>query len=352
MAAAVAAVLGAGRLAWASPPGAEPPTSSLADAIDVSPGASCLTHDRVTEQVVSWLGRDEIDARLTVRVEGDADDPRAVRFVLRDRDDVIAEPRDFSPGPSRCADLHTVVGLAIALAIDATVLESAGIVDPSPEPPPPDPVKTSEPPKPDSVVVGPTPAPVDGEPKTVALDARRWRVRASARGLLAIGAPPPIAGGGHVGLELSWRDLLDFQAGAMATSAGSQSLDDGRVSIVLVAGRADMCAGQRLGQIRPRICIGAVGGSAFARGEGFLRDFQTVVPWFAAAFGGDVRVSLLPRLSLTFGLDGLVTVVRPVFDMQGQNLEVRQVRDLPRFAAVFGMGLVVHLSEGRRRRRP
>lgn len=315
---------------------------AVADALDLDPGATCLEHDRLVEQVVTWLERDELDPRLTVAVVGDPTEVRTLRFTLHDRGTPIAE-RTFAPGPSSCDDLHSVVALAIALAVDATVLESVGITpapptepEPAPEPAPlpePERTETSEPsPLPD---LAPRPRP--------------WALRASLRGLLTVGVPPTLGGGGQLGLEAGWRDLVDVQLGVLATSAGAQPVDAGAQSsgeatlaVTLVAGRADACVGPQLRRVRPRLCGGVLAGAALAEGRGFRDDYRATLPWLAVALGGDVRVGLSARTALSFGLDGLVSLVRPVFDVR-EDFEVRQLRELPRFGAAIGMGVVVTL---------
>lgn len=322
-------------------PAAEPDGRiAVADALSLDPGATCLDHGRLVEQVVTWLERDALDPRLTIVVEGDAVEARTLRFTLQDRGQPISE-RTFAPGPKGCDDLHSVVALAIALAVDATVLESVGItpkpVDPTPQPevdPPPEQDPSPDPTPP--VANEPTPRP-DSAPRKPA-----WALRGQLRGLLTVGVPPTLGGGGHLALELGWRDLVDVQLGALATSAGPQPVDGATLTVTLVAARADACVGPRLRRVRPRLCGGAVAGGALAQGRGFREDYRTTLPWVALALGGDVRVGLGPRTALSFGLDGLVSLVRPVFDVEDE-FGVRELRDLPRFGASIGMGVVVSL---------
>jgi hypothetical protein len=327
-------------------PEAEPPIAdadepservALADALYVDPGATCLEHDRLTEQVVTWLERDALDPRLTVVVEGDPIEVRTLRFTLHDRGQPIAE-RSFAPGPSSCDDLHAVVALAIALAVDATVLESVGI---APAPPKPTPPPKPGPPEPDPPL---TPEPSAEPSPSLDLAPRkpRWALRAVGRGLLTVGVPPTLGGGGQLGVEAGWRDLVDLHVGAFASSAGAQPIEDATLTVTLVAARTDLCVGPQLGRVRPRACGGVLAGSALAQGRGFLEDYRTTLPWVAVAFGGDVRVGLGPRTALSFGLDGLVGLVRPVFDVR-EEFEVRQLRELPRFGAAFGVGFAVSL---------
>lgn len=335
----------AARLALVEPEGtASEPTAidpgpvAVADALVLEPGATCLEHDRLTEQVVTWLERDALDPRLTVVVEGDPLETRSLRFTLQDRGQPIAERR-FAPGPSSCDDLHSVVALAIALAVDATVLESMGI-GPTPTPtPPPTPPPTPEPALPDRTAIEPSPR-LDLEPRRRPAD--DWAVRAELRGLLTVGIPPTLGGGGQLGVEAGWRDLVDVRLGALGTSSGSRPAGEGTLTITLAAARADLCVGPRLRRVRPRACTGVLAGGALAQGRGFLRDYRTRLPWVAMAVGGDVRVGLGPRTALSFGLDGIVSLVRPVFDL-AEDFEVRELRDLPRFGAALGVGVVVSL---------
>lgn len=70
----------------------------------------------------------------------------------------------------------------------------------SPEPPPepePEPAPT--------VAMEPSPLP-DLEPRRPT-----WALRAQLRGLLTVGVPPTLGGGGQLGLEAGWRDLVDVQ---------------------------------------------------------------------------------------------------------------------------------------------
>lgn len=315
---------------------------AVADALALDPGATCLEHDRLVEQVVTWLERDELDPRLTVVVVGDPIEVRTLRFTLQDRGTPIAE-RTFVPGPSSCDDLHSVVALAIALAVDATVLESVGIAPAPPREPAPAPAPAPRPEPTPTPTIEPSPLP-DLAPRP-----RPWVLRASLRGLLTVGVPPTLGGGGQLGLEAGWRDLVDVQLGVLATSAGAQPVDAGAQSsgeatltVSLVAGRADACVGPRLRRVRPRLCGGVLAGAALAEGRGFRDDYRATLPWLAVALGGDVRVGLSARTALSFGLDGLVSLVRPVFDVR-EDFEVRQLRDLPRFGAAIGMGVVVTL---------
>lgn len=322
---------------------AEPavPMVATADALLVDPGATCLEHDRLSEQIVGWLARDELDARLTIVVEGDPDRARVLRYTLRDRGVVLSE-RVFEPGPSRCEDLHAVVALAIAMAVDATVLEAVGVVaepEPQPEPEPePQPEPEPEP--------QPEPNP-NSSPPTVDLSEppRDWQVRTQLRALVGYNVPPDVGGGGTLSVELGWRSLLDIELGIAGTSSGTRPLEGAVLDVALVAGRANVCAGPWVGRnktLRPRGCVGALAGAAIAEGGGTMRNYRTTVPWIAPTFGGDVRVALGPRLRFSIGVEGVITAVRPVFQLETDSEPVT-LSAVPRVGALLGLGLIVVL---------
>ncbi|MEM9456107.1 MAG: hypothetical protein AAGF11_18135 [Myxococcota bacterium] len=325
----------------------DPELPAVADALSLDPGATCLEHDRLTEQVVSWLERDQIDPRLSVVVEGNPTEAHTVHITLWTHGKVIAE-RVFAPGPHRCEDLHAVVSLAIAHALDATVLESVGSSAPDAEaiepPPPQPPVESAR-----EVVTPATPTsepnPGPGPDLTPRPSPWDWRLHGGA--MVTIGAPRPIGGGVQLGIELGWRDRIDVQVGGLVMSAGRQPVEEGTIDITLMAGRADVCTGFRVERVRPRLCGGFLAGSAYGRARGYYRDFETVVRWVAVPIGGDVRVDLTRRLAFSFDVDGLITLINPIFDME-EELQVRKLRDLPPFAVTFGVGLVVGFGEGHR----
>jgi hypothetical protein len=171
------------------------------------------------------------------------------------------------------------------------------------------------------------------------------QVWAHGRGLLTIGAPPGLGGGGQLGAELTFLRLIDLRASAIAATSGRQTIDsdDGTsVTASIIGGRVDVCAGPWLGRVRPRACIGPIAGVAIAHGRGFRVDRTIALPWVAVALGADLRVRLTRRLALEFGLDGVVTAVQPGLDIE--NIDGPQpVRDFARFGVAVGAGLAVQI---------
>ncbi|MBC8073377.1 MAG: hypothetical protein IAG13_33970 [Deltaproteobacteria bacterium] len=304
-------------------PAIDEPTVPLVDALVVHPGATCLERDRLVSQIRTWFDRDRIDARLVVEVVGDEHDPLKLAFSIRRGEQVIAVRR-FEPAPDRCADLHAVVGLAIALAIDATLLESvAGNPRRPPDPPPrpPDPPLGPEVPR-----------------RPAATKPRPWRLSGEVAAQLSIGAPLDVGGGARLGLRTSWRRILDLSVGALVLSSGREAIGDGSAVFSAVAGRFDVCAGPPWPRLRPRGCVGVIAGAALAAGQGFETDRTARLPWVAIPFGVDLEINLAPRIDLVIGIEGVPAVVRPTFEV-GADMGRIYVRRFSRFGGLVEAGL-------------
>ena len=301
-------------------------TVDIATALDVRPGATCIEPDRLATQVRAWLEAPQIDARLRIEVVGDEEHPLKLSFTLRRGDEVIAV-RAFDPAPERCTDLHAVVGLAIALAIDATVLESVGVEPRTiPKSPPKIDVPTKPPPR-----IGPS---------TPRARPRVWRMRTDLTGLFTYGHPPGVGGGAKLVLDFSWREILELGAGAIAASSGSQPVGDGAATFSVVGALGQICAGPPWRVWRPRGCVGLIAGAAIAAGQGFMVDQTSRVAWVVVPFGADVRVRLARRVAFTLGIDGLAAVVQPVFEAV-TIAQQRVVRRFPRVGLALEAGLSI-----------
>src|SRR5688572_23373933 len=99
--------------------GPAPITVPIAEAVAVDAGATCLDAPMLHGSVALWLERQDVAAAVTVRVVGDPVDAHAVSFVIA-RNGREASPRSMRGLPADCAATHAAVGLAIAVAIDAT----------------------------------------------------------------------------------------------------------------------------------------------------------------------------------------------------------------------------------------
>ncbi len=315
MRAAAALLLGLSATLLARPTRAAPPESSthapkmasdrsLDEALVVEPGATCLDRAALLGDLESWRDSPRIDLRVTIHVRGSTSDPRALEFAVMVGEDVVVE-RSFDPAPSDCADLHAVVALAIAIALDDTLAGELGIVE---APAPLAPVEQVE--------AGDGDLPHDRkQPKPAPKRPGPALAVTAAVGVFA-GLTPRLSAGGLLSLDIRPRDHLDIRVGGLATHLPNFALDEGQVAVTLAAGRVDLCWGTKPLAVRLRACGGAAGGATVSRGRGFTSNFQRTTPWFAALAGIDVEVHLIGPLALELRVDG-------VFPFQRTRLDVR-----------------------------
>ncbi|MCA9689196.1 MAG: hypothetical protein KC636_06275 [Myxococcales bacterium] len=301
----------------AAPP--RPAPRPLAGALTVAPGATCVDARQLGIQVQSWLDIDALDPRIDVEVIGDPVREDRLEFRVRLDDEVIAE-RWFDPAPERCIDLHAVVGLAVAMAIEAAVVEAGRREAQTPEPPAPE---------------QPKPAPVRPRPKTVAPPTaapppepkRRLSIGLGLTGGLLAGVLPGVAGGGSLLLDLSWVPWSELRVGAIAAGRGGVPFAEGEARMELVAGRVDACFGNFVRAVRPRICGGLAGGAFLFQGRGFSDHSERgALPAVLAQFGLGVQIPISSIVALDIAAEGVVSLRRPrlvVVDQTGATVEQR-----------------------------
>lgn len=320
-----------------APAPARQPQQPVAEALRVQPGASCLEVERLTAVIVTYLRTTDVDARVSVEVVGDDTNPEKISYTVRRRGEVIAL-RNFEAETTDCEQLHAVVGVSVALAIDATLVLPA-----EPEPP----KRTQLPPQ--------KPKPPRGEDAERApqLDARPSRATSagpSPWGAAVVGAagvsldaPPRVGGLGHLAVELQWKDYVDLSIGVLGTRSRPLPLGSGEATFSLVGARADLCGGFAAGIVRSRGCAGLIAGGALAHGEGFGRNETSRLPWVGAIVGLDLRISATDRVAVELGTDGLAHILRPAFDFLDEDGARRLGREFPNFGGWATVGLVVKL---------
>lgn len=294
-----------------SPGRAPTPTSrGLQAALEVRPGATCLSAETLVEHVRSWLGKDEVGIDVRVEVAGDEQASDAAVITVHTPAGVIERP--FEHGPPGCSDMHAVIGLAIAMAIDASVLASLGyeVIEGSQ---PPSPALDSERPPLQARRAASAPAPAPP---------RRARLRAiaAARGGLWFGTLPGIAGGGQLHVELGWRPWFELRAGVLGGGGGPQPLGSGTVQLGLVAGRLDACFGVLRRRLRPRLCLGPTAGGFQALGRGFAEGTSAAIsPWAAAMLALELRIAATKVFSVDFTVDAVIPFFKPVVAVRDKD---------------------------------
>jgi hypothetical protein len=306
-----------------------PTTRSIAAALTVSAGATCIAAETLAEHVTSWLGVDTIAADITIEVRGDPFARNAAVILVRTPAGLIE--RAFDDGPPGCSDLHAVLGLAIAMAIDTSVLSGLGyeVIDSAPPPAVPQAVDSERPPllarrRPNE----PTP--------------RRARLRAiaAARGGPWIGAVPGLGGGGQLHVELGWRPWFELRLGALGGYGGRRALGTGTVEFGLVAGRVDVCFGVQRRRLRPRLCIGPAAGVLQAVAHGFQATSDVVSPWLGATAALELRIVATRVFAVDVVLDGVVPFFKPLVAVQDPS-KPGMIGDAVNFApagVMFGLG--------------
>lgn len=321
-------------LIHAAPAPAAPRARPLVEVLKVEPGASCLEARSLAETITSWLGRDTVDASVAfIEVRGDPARADVAEFVLEIRGERVE--RAFDPGPSTCSELRSVVGLAIAIAVDTAVLEGLGyeVVEPGeavspqaddPERPPlARRARRAEAPQP--------PQPSRGSKVAVTL---------GLRGGAWLGVLPGIAGGGAGQLELGWRGWIDLRLAMFGGYGGRRALDDeARVALGLVGGRIDVCAALARTRVRPRLCFGPAAGALQigAKAPG-VRD--AIGPWAALVLAPELRIWAGRRFALDVSAELVVPVVRTVLAERDPS-KVGMIGDsiaVPPVGAVIGLG--------------
>jgi hypothetical protein len=263
-----------------APPGTQglpgtPFTQALSDALDLDPGATCLEENRLEAEVQTWLGRDRLRSDIHVRVQGDEREPRAVQFrIVREGK---ARERRFEGLPAGCDDATAVVGLAIALAIDANVV---------------------------AAIIAPTATAESTEP----------------RGLLAVqaaGGFDVLSGGsvgGAVGVEYRAVDWLSVRLDLLAQFSWGNTIDTvaGQFDAVMGAVAPQLCAG---GSVAPgarfELCSGPAVGLVHAAGHGYTVSRSSTGPWVVAS--GGVRLRFVAGIPWALDVDGVFPLHVPAF---------------------------------------
>ncbi|MCC7538869.1 MAG: hypothetical protein IT379_21770 [Deltaproteobacteria bacterium] len=340
-------VMLAAAIAW-SPPAvlAQQPEGArdVRDAVSTPDGAACLGRGDVAERVAQWLGRDVVDGALSIVVEIADAEERDVAFVIVRGDEVIARRR-FPSLPSACGDRRAVLSLAIAIAIDATVLDALGVA--SSEPPPPSRLERSPAAAMSADAARPSPPPARGVRRRVPAAGRRGsrplRFVAVAYAGASAGLLPVPALFGGASLELRIADRWALRVGGHATAITDVPLGRGAAESQLLVGRGDGCALVPVGVLGIELCAGVLAGVLEARGRGYTHPASTRLAAAWALAGVGIAWPRGSPVSLRLALDGLATVVRPSLVVEGAAGQVLATRRGPIAAVASAVGVAVSL---------
>jgi hypothetical protein len=262
----------------------------------------------LVEHVSSWLGTDQVSAPLSIEVHGSPFFARTVWFRIRRGSTTLAERR-FEPAPARCDDLHAAVGLAIALALKASVLDS---------------------------LIGAT-------THGYAHAGRPFRI--AVQGLGGVAVVP----GTDFGISLSLqRSLADHFAARLSAigllgPSGDFEHDQGRFKTWLAMGRLDVCSRfAEFPSLDISVCVGIAAGSLYATGEAFPMTRHALIAYVAVANALEFDVALSRHWSLAIAIDVLVPLRRTSFVVRDQSGTVTATHDLAEAGALLGIGPAYH----------
>jgi hypothetical protein len=285
-------------------------TRPLTEAVTVEGASRCLEAASLGALVARWLRSDAIDARVSIVVfAGDEPSP-ALSFEVR-RDGEVIAVRRFDPPPATCDDIRRVVAIAIALAIESTVLAA-----PSTEPPA-------------------TPAPPDSPRHFVPRPS--WGVDVA----VLAGVLPELAFGlqSHVDVDLSERFAL--AVGTLTTFPSDTPVGSGRADLRLVAAEAAGCWIALPGPVELRACGGVAAGGVRVEGEAFAPSLSPLLPWVSVMGHAGIRLAVLKWLAIEGGLDGFLPILRPNLEVASPNGAIVFSRSFPVGGGVGALGLAL-----------
>lgn len=321
------AVLAASPRMASGAPAPAPATQPIADSLHVEPDG-CVTREALSHAIGSWLQREVIDGsiRFDVRTEG------TTAIFVTTRGGVVAGERRLPTGGGTCTDIIDALALAIALTIDASMLDRLGLAAARPPTPPP---VAPPPAPPPSVALPPAASPPADRPSASAL-----RLGVEAFGTVLFDVLPDVVAGGGAGFDASLGPKVDVRvtglgAGTSTTGLGSGG---GNLKVDLAGGRLDGCVAPWQVRFRPRACIGVAAGAAFGRGEGYMPSFSATAWWAALSARVDASVSLGHTWALVAGVDVLFDLLRPRFDVGSPSGGISAVERLPAIGAALTLG--------------
>jgi hypothetical protein len=297
---------------------ADEPAHSLQDAIRVEAGATCLDAATLVEQVRSWVGADTVEDRVVIEVRGSADQPRVAGFRMV-RDGQVIAVRTFDPGPSRCEQLHAVLGLAIAMALKASLIEEVA--------PTTVPSAAALPPR---MPIAAAPAPLP------------WAVAANA--ILALAVLPDPGFGVDARIERVLTPTFRARLGVLAVLASGETFDGvpGHFDEWLLAPRLDLCAELEVTRrVRGRGCMGMSGGGLRAQGVSYPSSRSTFIRWLAVANELGVTFDLSRHWSVEADGSLILPVARNSIVLHDYSGNIVEQRDLAPVGWMLGVGPLV-----------
>jgi hypothetical protein len=216
----------------------------------------------------------------------------------------LAERR-FEPAPARCDSLHAAVGLAIALALKASLLDS---------------------------LIG---APTSGAGHA----SRPFRLGIEALGGIAVVPGPDVGTGLSLQRSVVERVAARFSVLALLGPRGDFQRDQGRFETWLAIGRLDLCSRLvELHGLHVSACVGIAAGELHATGKAIPMSRDALIAYVAVANALELEIELSTRWSLVIAIDVLVPLRRTSFVVRDQAGTVIAAHDLATAGALLALG--------------
>lgn len=316
---------------------------TVSEALSVPEGAACLTRDELAAHVASWLGRASIDGSLSIQVEFPHEDEQTgVTFVVVRSGESVAR-RAFPSLPEACDDRRSALALAVAIAIDATVLDRLARDEVASAPELAHPIGSGESMPEPTPRAAPTPREVTAGHAEGPRAAARWGLAVGADVGVTVGVLPVPAALGGAFVEVRWHEAWLVRVGAGATPVVGVPLGRGSAESQLLLGRLDACLLTPLHAFEGEACLGASGGRISAEGRGYLAPSSTGLAWAAAAVRFAARVPRDGIVSVRVALDGVAAVLRPTLEVHRPSGDVLDQERMPGAGLGASAGLVVVL---------
>ena len=318
---------------------------TIDDALTVSYEGKCLDHASLSSAVAQWLGGDSVDSELSVGVQG-ADKPAPhARFEMRRVDEVLAV-RQFQGLKGGCDDLQKALPFAIAIAIDARVVQArdASLPVPSARPdattatlPQADlaPNVEAKQPEPLQITVVKAAATPVAQPT-----AHAFRLILQTQWLRAVA--PENAWAAQAGLSYEVARWLDVELGALASWPDTATLAVGQAKFTLAGTIIQACA-RHVSAVVARACLGSAAGVVRAEGSGYLQDLSSTGTWFAGIGGADVSWPARSRLAVRVSGQILPAVRRPSYTVTDTNANEAGRLQAPTVGATVALGFSMAL---------
>jgi hypothetical protein len=254
-------------------------TRSLDEALELDAGASCLDRQRLLANLELWLGHVPLQGVLRILVTGDASDKQRVTYEIRHVDRV--ERREFQPAPASCDDLHTLLGMSLALVLEKERMQQTWLL-----PPPP--------------------------PQELTL----WSAQFSLSHSLLLDS----AYGLQLGADIGLTSLLHLRVEVLGQLARNNTIPNskGTFDLWFPAAAFEVCAGAQLyPSMRFALCSGALLGAIIGHGlHGYAPNNTVAGAWLGWRTG--VRFDVLLGLHWLIDVDVVSRIYSPAIVVESQ----------------------------------